>query len=123
MEAYKEKSAGDIEAPIVVDAVPIVAETTSTAPTMRERIIRVYEIPAVREDRPDPLPQLLVCAIVGCLFSWIPIIGCLTWIVNITAPPGSPRRIWANTACAIATLVVFFNIFFWCIWSVGYGHH
>lgn len=68
----------------------------------------------VQPNRNDPREEgMLWCAIVGCLFSWIPLIGCLTFAVNADAPLGSPRRCYAKTACSIAMVVILFNIFFW----------
>ena len=46
------------------------------------------------------------CAQAGCFFSWIPIVGCVNYCVNSSAPEHSKRRKLAQTSCAIA-LVVF----------------
>ncbi|RYH05284.1 hypothetical protein EON65_45135 [archaeon] len=72
--------------------------------------VHVYEIREVEEDAQK---GLLPCAIAGCILSFIPIVGWVTWIVNYRAPVGSSRRAWASAACAVASLVAFFNIFFW----------
>jgi hypothetical protein len=61
----------------------------------------------------DPNEFMLVCAVIGCLLSWIPIIGCCTFIINCDAPPGTPRKMFATTALIIAIFVVFFNVIFW----------
>jgi hypothetical protein len=61
----------------------------------------------------DPNPGMTACAMCGCLFSWIPIVGCITFIVNCDAPPGTQRRSFATMALIIACIVILFNIFFW----------
>eukprot|EP01032_Pedospumella_encystans_P021286 gene21286-24156_t len=55
----------------------------------------------------------IVCAFCGLMFSWIPIIGCLTFVANMNAPRRSLRGSLARAACTVATLVVLFNIIFW----------
>lgn len=63
-----------------------------------------------QDDRNDPW---VVCAMCGLLFSWIPIIGCLTFLANMNAPQQSLRAALARAACCVATLIVLFNIIFW----------
>eukprot|EP01031_Cornospumella_fuschlensis_P043070 gene43070-52636_t len=84
-----------------------VAEPVQATP-YAGNIIRVYEIPVgmIPQEQPPYDPQakfLLPCAIVGCMFSWIPIVGCLTYAINCNAPARSARRAWATTACTVAT--------------------
>jgi hypothetical protein len=62
---------------------------------------------------PNEEDTKLACAAVGCVFSWIPIVGFVTFAVNTDAPRGSPRAAMANAACGIGTLVAAFNIIFW----------
>jgi hypothetical protein len=49
----------------------------------------------------------------GRLFSWIPIVGFVTFAVNTDAPRGSARSAVANAACGIGTVVAVFNVIFW----------
>jgi hypothetical protein len=58
----------------------------------------------------DHSPGMVFCAIIGCVFSWIPFIGCLTFILNADAPQGSTRKVFAFTACGIAMIVVVLEI-------------
>lgn len=58
----------------------------------------------------DPREQ---CAFMGCLFSWIPIVGFITFCINCDAPMHSRRSYWSNMACIVATVVLFFNLIFW----------
>lgn len=68
-----------------------------------------YEIMDMR----DPHQECLPCAIVGFIFSWIPIIGIATWIFNMDAPRNTMRSIFSQSACCVATFVIIFNIIFW----------
>lgn len=62
-----------------------------------------------RDGEEDSRP-LLWCAIIGFLFSWIPIIGFLTFCLNSNAPVRSQRAVFAHMACFVAGVVVFLNI-------------
>mmetsp|Transcript_20393 Transcript_20393/g.18531 ORF Transcript_20393/g.18531 Transcript_20393/m.18531 type:complete len:151 (-) Transcript_20393:143-595(-) len=53
------------------------------------------------------------CAFIGCLFSWIPIVGFITCCLNADAPPMSKREYWAHRACMVASLILLFNLVFW----------
>lgn len=53
------------------------------------------------------------CAQIGCLFSWIPIIGFITCCYHIDAPPLSRREYFAHRACCVATIIVVVNLIFW----------
>lgn len=55
---------------------------------------------------------LLPCTICGTIFSFIPIVGFVTFCVNSDAPRTSMRYNLASLACAISIFVVFFNLFF-----------
>ena len=65
-------------------------------------------------------PALLSCAVLGCIFSWIPCIGCSTFILHIDGlfkHQGSTRGVFAALSCSIAmfatmTLIVFLVIWF-----------
>eukprot|EP00245_Coleochaete_scutata_P009796 TRINITY_DN3312_c0_g1_i1.p2 TRINITY_DN3312_c0_g1~~TRINITY_DN3312_c0_g1_i1.p2 ORF type:complete len:145 (+),score=11.28 TRINITY_DN3312_c0_g1_i1:332-766(+) len=47
---------------------------------------------------------MLACSIIGLIFSFIPIIGWITFCVNWPAPPGSKRRIFGIVAGVIGTI-------------------
>jgi hypothetical protein len=57
------------------------------------------------------------CAAIGLAFSWIPIVGCLTFAINANAPRNSARFSLASAACAVSSLVVLFNIIFWSFYG------
>lgn len=60
-------------------------------------------------DAPEPGEE---CALFGCWFSWIPIVGIMTYILNCDAPMRSRRAFWARTAFIIAILVILFSILY-----------
>lgn len=88
---------------------------TPAVPRTYQRTIRVYELPVEDVFGEDPSPELLPCAVVGTFLSWIPIIGVITYFVNWSAPPRTPRRYWANMALWIAFFVAFFDVVFWIL--------
>jgi hypothetical protein len=106
----------DVEAQEIIPSAP--AENPYSQPTPRE--LAYTSNNAVEEDycafqnpqgpiqlaTEDHSPGMLICAITGCLFSWIPFIGCLTFILNADAPQGSTRKVFAFTACGISMIVV-----------------
>ena len=55
----------------------------------------------------EPFP---LCAMIGFLFSWIPIIGLLTFAFNCRAPFGSSRRWYATAALTISFAVLIAGI-------------
>lgn len=63
---------------------------------------------------PPPPPGWLIlegepgeeCAFFGCLFSWIPFIGIITFIANFDAPPHTRRGFWARWAMIISSLMI-----------------
>ncbi len=57
------------------------------------------------------------CAICGCLFSWIPIVGLITYCVNLNAPRGSQTRIWASTAFCVSLVIIIINLLIWTMSS------
>jgi hypothetical protein len=69
-----------------------------------------------QEDGLQPDPGI-VCAAIGLAFSWIPIVGCLTFAINANAPRNSARFSLASAACAVSSLVVLFNIIFWSFYG------
>lgn len=56
------------------------------------------------------------CAFWGCMFSWIPIVGFVTFCMNADAPPYTRRAYWSNIACMIATFVLLINLLYWPFW-------
>lgn len=72
-----------------------------------------------REEPGQPDPRAL-CAALGLAFSWIPIVGFITFFVNLDAPRGTPRHSFATAACAISSFVVLFNIIFWMAVAATY---
>lgn len=75
-----------------------------------------------RHPPPRNPPHLILetgdeCAFFGCLFSWIPVVGILTCLLNYDAPPTSRRAYWARHACMISSIIIFINIVFWFSWS------
>lgn len=50
------------------------------------------------------------CARVGCIFSWIPLVGWIAWAANMNRPVGSSARRLGNTACVVATVVFIVNV-------------
>jgi hypothetical protein len=71
---------------------------------------------------PPPPPEVIYqepgedCALIGCLLSWIPIIGVFTYLWNLDAHPMSKRAYWAHLACCVATIVIVANIIYWVYW-------
>lgn len=53
------------------------------------------------------------CALCGLCFSWLVLVGWITFCMNISAPPGSRRRRYAQQACGVATTVFILNIIFY----------
>lgn len=99
--------ARDIEA----QAAPVRGDVIySTQPT---NVYGTYPTSQIIIQQRDPGEH---CAFLGCLLSWIPIIGFVTFIIHCDAPSDSRRSYWARTACLIASLVVFFNMVFWPVW-------
>ena len=51
-----------------------------------------------------PMEEDESCARCGCIFSFIPLVGWVSFCVNQNAPEGSRKRQLAKTACYIASL-------------------
>lgn len=111
--------------PTIAQPIPIVPATQSHQQSqppaeMPTRIVYVHDYrypPAyyVEHDRADRDPRMC-CAIFGFVFSWIPIIGLVTFLCNFDAPPSSLRGQLSYGACFIAAFVVLFNIIFWSVY-------
>ena len=94
----------------------LVQDARPLDPAQQQRVVNVaypvaaYGPPIMDDPNTDPL---LGCALVGLCFSWIPIVGFITFCVNVNAPHNSLRYSVANTACLISSLIVIFNVIFW----------
>jgi hypothetical protein len=55
------------------------------------------------------------CALLGCLFSWFPPVGIITFCVHCNAPWHSRRGFWARTALIISLIVLIANILYWIL--------
>jgi hypothetical protein len=118
-EPYKEKS-GDkpaIASPVVISEPPpalgVYVETESLDDgSSRSRYYPIYSPLRSSNDNND---FMLGCSIIGCLLAWVPIVGCITFCLNLDAPGGSPRRFFSTLALMISLFVLFFNIFYWPI--------
>lgn len=91
------------------------AKATNVRPAEREKVyvVTYHEVPPPGEMENDPQ---IFCAAMGLIFSWIPIVGILTFCLNLDAPPGSPRHSLASAALSISLFVLVFNLLFWSIW-------
>ena len=89
--------------------------TATDVRAVEPRIRTIYVIE--EEDRDlveDPAGGALVlCAFCGLVFSWIPIVGLVTFCVNSGAPRRSLRYNFAVMALTISMAVIFFNLIFW----------
>ena len=125
---FQMKSDTDIEAQHnnVVQGYPV-ANTVSSTPVRTTKpapttiyIIEEQPTHGARMEpmgsRPDTNPGMVICAIIGLSFSWIPIVGFVTFCANIDAPKGSFRQILASTACCISTFLFIFCFLFWPLW-------
>ena len=64
------------------------------------------------------------CALCGLFFSWIPIVGILTYIVNADAQPNTARHALSRSALSVSMIIILFNIIFWPIFLFGgYYYH
>lgn len=61
----------------------------------------------------------LPCTIMGFCFSWIPLVGFMTYLCNLDAPSDSLRARYARGACMVAVFVIIFNLFFWTLYRVS----
>jgi hypothetical protein len=51
--------------------------------------------------------------LVGCIFSWIPLEGFITYAVHWPAPYYSRRAFLARTALTISLVVLIMNVIYW----------
>ena len=58
----------------------------------------------MRIDAPDDRDPFETCAMIGCLFSWIPIVGLVTGCINRNAREVSATASWARTALMTPTV-------------------
>jgi hypothetical protein len=49
------------------------------------------------------------CALLGCIFSWIPVVGIATYLANIDALPHTRRAFWSRWAL-ITSLIIFLAV-------------
>jgi hypothetical protein len=61
----------------------------------------------------DPHEGWLWCAIIGCVFAWMPIVGCITFCFNADAYFGTLRRKYSSLALSISFISLCFNLLFW----------
>ncbi len=112
----------DVEAPEPVYAVPIVDEPqVEIIPSTPATIMYVRDNHEHQfQSLPDPNPGMQPCAIIGCLFSWIPFVGIVNFFINMNAPRNSKRRLLAQLSCCIASIILLFcvfNMLFWPFWT------
>ena len=112
--------------PIDESATPLIATGYSTDPETAQAVPMYYRSGAagptsdayqVGYEQSQP-PNVTIyerdpredCAQIGCLLSWIPIIGIITCCVNMDAPSDSPRAYWSRIAFAVSCVVIMLNI-------------
>ena len=64
---------------------------------------------------PDETCSDALCALIGLLFAWVPLVGFVTLCINADAPPRSLRRVLSLAAGAVACVVLLLYI------TVGWG--
>lgn len=107
----------DSEVTLVVDA-SVVEDRPATATTTTTVYVIQRDIESTNPV--DPYDErALSCVLVGVCFSWIPIIGLMTYCFNFTAPRGSLTYRYALLALLIALISSIFNIIFWST-AAGY---
>lgn len=101
---------------IIIDGIPYHKE--QLPPYYRQQTIYVMDRDNIPNNH-DATDPFLSCAILGFCFSWIPIIGIITYLFNFDADSNSLRAKYSKSACCIATFVILFNLFFWCIFELA----
>lgn len=91
-------------------ATPVEVDLEQQAPAHPEIIIVVVPAEENLDNMNDPM---IPCAIVGLLFSWIPLVGIITFCFNLDAPMYSMRYKIAQLALVVSCLSLLFNIIFW----------
>lgn len=113
------------------ESVPLVATGYSTVPEATQAVPLYYRsesAPGGYQGVYDPgqlNPHVVIydrdpgedCAQIGCLLSWIPIIGIVTCCVNMDAPSDSPRAYWSRIAFVISCVVIMLNIVYFMTYS------
>jgi hypothetical protein len=110
----------------VDDNTPLIATGYSTDPEAAQATaVPMYyrSSPPTNAYQADGYPQLSApdlivyerdegeeCAQIGCLFSWIPIVGIITCCVNLDAPCDSKRGYWARIAFCVSVIVIIANV-------------
>ena len=133
MTAGSKGGTNDIESQFIHPNLPIaqgypVLEATANAPVPNLSATTVYVIEPyptqeyaqeMTEEQhiQDPRPRMLWCAYVGLLFSWIPIVGFVTFLFNLDAPKDTLRRSLARGACCISTFLFLLFFLFWPWWK------
>jgi hypothetical protein len=97
---YEYGSSG-AQAAVLMDGSPDVERALYPAAYQNTEGRRLVMVLPVDED-----PSCVTC---GLMFSWIPLIGWLTFCMNYNARPGSRRKVFALYACWIATTVFVIN--------------
>lgn len=92
---------------------PIVATDVRPAEAANQErvfVVTYQEVTPFNEAEYDPWVS---CAAIGLVFSWIPIVGILTFCFNANAPRNSLRHSLATMALLVSFMVLLFNIIFW----------
>lgn len=106
------------------ETVPLIATGYSTDPEAAQAVPMYYRSGSAPDgyqsvyDQGQPNVEVILyekdpgedCAQIGCLLSWIPIIGIATCCVNMDAPSDSPRAYWSRLAFLISCVVIMLNI-------------
>ncbi len=92
---------------------PIVATNVQPADTAGQERIFVVTYQEVSPGNDTEYDPWVPCAAVGLIFSWIPIVGILTFCFNANAPRNSLRRSLASMALLVSFMVLLFNVIFW----------
>ena len=59
----------------------------------------------MQPDQPDDTDPYFTLALVGCLCSWIPMVGCVVACINDKAPNGTWKQTLSMTALCISSIV------------------
>lgn len=84
-------------------------------------------VPTSTAPLPSESDPKTACAFCGLLFSWIPIVGIIAYLVNLDAPRDSTRYKLARSALIVSSIliifVLLFCIIFWPMRSYSYSYH
>jgi hypothetical protein len=101
---------------------PVYTTQPGAASSLDRSIYTVYVVPAFAPEQAATQTSeageavATTCACVGLAFSWIPIVGCCNFCLNLGAPRGSPRAMFGSISCLIASIVFIFMILFFPIY-------